>query len=148
MQRVWQTLVTPLYPSALCSGDGVEVPTQLYGVSGKSVNFTAAGSALSNYQTLTWMFDPPNKNAVPLYTAGAQQGKVGSSYTGRVTFNRSTSTTSTLQLQSLTAADSGTYILTVIDSNLESLVGETKLQVLGMLQLIVGFTLLTLHALL
>lgn len=128
----WTDTVTRLYPSGLGSGDQLVVPTQLNGVRGKSVNFTATGSVLNNFQTLTWLFTPVGKTGVPVYTATQQLEKVPDSYIGRVTYYKSVNT---LQLQSLTAADTGTYFLTVVDSKLDQYPAQTALQVLGMFHL-------------
>lgn len=112
----------------MCSGDHLAVPSQLSGVRGKSVQFTATGSVLTNFQTLTWLFVPFSGTRVTVYTTTRQLEKVNDMYQGRVTYYMSTNT---LELTSLTASDSGTYILTVIDSNLDQQLGETVLQVLG-----------------
>ncbi|MCJ8749811.1 hypothetical protein PDJAM_G00180560 [Pangasius djambal] len=116
-----------LAETCVCSGAQLVMPEALSGVRGKSVNFTATGPPPAEVQTVTWSFISKLGTTVPVYTATKENEKVSSAYNGRVTYHRSTYT---LQLKSLTAEDSGTYTLTVVDSNLDQLVDQTVLVVL------------------
>lgn len=91
------------------------------------MNFTATGPELKDIQMLSWAFNPLSGTAANIYTAIGQDGKVNDLYKGRVNFY---SSTKTLELKSLTAADSGTYTLS-ITINLETQLAQTVLQVLG-----------------
>lgn len=104
------------------------MPPVVSGVRGKSVNFTASVPASTVVDTVTWIFFPKTGPSVPMYVATAQNEKVSDSYKGRVTYYRSAYT---LELSALTAADSGTYALTVLNTNLDQLVGQSALLVLG-----------------
>lgn len=104
------------------------MPLKISGVKGKSLNFTASGPPSAGVQTVTWRFTPQNGITVPVCTATTQNERVSDPYKSRVKYYRSTYT---LELNSLVLSDSGTYILTIVDSNLDQLLGETVLEVLG-----------------
>lgn len=124
------TLLTPPEPTGFCSADQLVMPGEVSGVRGKSVNFTATVPPSIEVETVTWSFIPKSGGSVPVYTATEVKEKVSDAYMGRVTYYRNMST---LQLNTLTAADGGRYTLTIVDSNLNQLVGQTALVVLGRL---------------
>ncbi|KAI5629742.1 carcinoembryonic antigen-related cell adhesion molecule 5 isoform X1, partial [Silurus asotus] len=109
-----------------CSGDQLVMPAEVSGVRGKSVNFTAQGFP-KDVNMVTWTFTPKTGSSVPVYTATPSNEKVPDAYKGRVKYNR---ILQTLELSSLTPTDNGVYILTVVDSNLDQMVGQTSLRVL------------------
>lgn len=109
------------------------MPAELSGVRGRSLNLTATVST-TNVQMVTWSFISKSGSTVPICTATTQGEKVHDPYPGRVTYYRSTYT---LEIQSLIPSDSGTYTLNVVDTNLDQVVGQTRLEVLGALNLFV-----------
>ncbi|MCI4395895.1 hypothetical protein PGIGA_G00197240 [Pangasianodon gigas] len=126
LYNLWLLLLL-LAEMGVCSGAQLVMPEAVSGVRGKSVNFTASGPPSAEVQTVTWSFIPKPGTTVPIYTATKENEKVSSAYSGRVKYYRSTYT---LQLNSLRAEDSGTYTLTIVDSNLDQLVDQTVLVVL------------------
>ncbi|XP_053494172.1 carcinoembryonic antigen-related cell adhesion molecule 5 [Ictalurus furcatus] len=116
-----------LAEAGFCSADQLVMPGEVNGVRGKSVNFTATVPTSIEVETVTWSFIPKSGASVPVYTATEVKEKVSDAYMGRVTYYRDVST---LQLNALTPADGGRYTLTIVDSNLNQLVGQTALVVL------------------
>lgn len=104
------------------------MPAEVSGVRGKSVNFTALVPPSTEVQTVTWNFFSKSGSSSGVYTGTPQNEKVPDPYQGRVKYYRSIYT---LELNSLTPSDSGTYALTIVNTNLDQLVGQTVLRVLG-----------------
>ncbi|KAF4080360.1 hypothetical protein AMELA_G00169470 [Ameiurus melas] len=116
-----------LAEAGFCSADQLVMPAMVSGVKGKNVNFTATVPPSIEVETVTWSFIPKSGVNVPIYVAMLLKEKVSDAYVGRVTYYR---TVSTLQLNALTPADGGSYTLTIVDANLNQLVGQTELVVL------------------
>ncbi|XP_046729446.1 carcinoembryonic antigen-related cell adhesion molecule 1-like isoform X1 [Silurus meridionalis] len=110
-----------------CSGEELVLPAGLYGIKGRSVNFTAVVPAFTEALFVTWRFTPRTGFSVPIVTSSHLSERVSESYSSRVKYYWSSYT---LELNSLIHADNGIYILTIVDSNLDQLVGRTRLVVL------------------
>ncbi|XP_060760808.1 carcinoembryonic antigen-related cell adhesion molecule 20 [Neoarius graeffei] len=121
----WLILIF-LAQTGFCSSE-LEMPAELSGVRGKSVNFTASIPPLTAVETVAWAFIPLTGPSVPICTATKTNAKVSQVYEGRVKYYRSENT---LEFSSLIPTDGGTYSLTIVDSELRQLVGHTSLRVL------------------
>ncbi|KAK3508264.1 hypothetical protein QTP70_017641 [Hemibagrus guttatus] len=115
-----------LAESGLCSGGQIEMPAELSGVRGRSLNLTAKVSS-TDVQMVTWAFISKSGSNAPICTATPQGEKVHDPYPGRVTYYRSTYT---LEIRALIPSDTGFYTLNVVDTNLDQVVGQTRLEVL------------------
>ncbi|GAA6081019.1 carcinoembryonic antigen-related cell adhesion molecule 1, partial [Tachysurus ichikawai] len=111
----------------LCCGAQLVMPAQMNGVRGKGMNFTVTVPPNTNVVTVSWAVSHNTANAVPICTANQQNEKVADIYKGRVNYYRSSYT---LEIISLMPTDSGVYSLTLVDTELNQLMGQTALVVL------------------
>ncbi|KAK2864442.1 hypothetical protein Q7C36_003596 [Tachysurus vachellii] len=111
----------------LCCGAQLVMPARMSGVRGKGMNFTVTVPPNTNVQTVTWTVTFNTGNTVPICTANTLNEKVTDTYKGRVNYYRSSYT---LEIISLLPTDSGVYTLTIVDDNLDQLMGQTTLVVL------------------
>lgn len=92
------------------------------GVLGKMVKFDTVFDGSKGYVTLSWNFEDEN-----IATATSTAVKVVDAYQDRVKLN---ATTGVMELGPLAATDSGTYKLNIVTTDVETLTGETVLEVL------------------
>lgn len=112
-----------LFSAGCCVGQGILPEGPVAALVGGNVTLKTTITN-QNPSVITWTVNGPH--GVATFVSGNL--KVAPAYTGRLSLNL---TDGSLTLSALKPGDSGDYSVSVITSDAETLLGETKLQVVG-----------------
>ncbi|KAL2080154.1 hypothetical protein ACEWY4_023947 [Coilia grayii] len=111
-----------LLSALVCCSASILPSDKVKGVSGKMVMFNTTYNMSQGYVTLSW-----NVGETNIVTATSVKVNIADKYKSRVKLN---ATTGTMTLGPLVAADSGDYQLSIVTPEIQTVTGETKLEVL------------------
>ncbi|XP_049332176.1 carcinoembryonic antigen-related cell adhesion molecule 5 [Astyanax mexicanus] len=117
-----------IFTAIVCCSCNTLVPPNVSGVKGKYVTFPLTIPPSVQVSGLSWFKGSSSSNNNTIFKWASQKETIiQPPYAGRIVYNQ---TSYELQLGPLTSADSGTYSVAVVDTNINVELGQTTLEVL------------------